>query len=97
MSSMYLDFSNNLYDYFRNRIIFPIFDQYNKVRAFGARIITNDDKTAKYLNSQESELYQKRDILYGFNLAKNEIREINTIPKHQTLISLYDVNDFELY
>ena len=63
------------YDRFRNRVIFPIFDQNNRVLAFGGRII--GDGSPKYVNSPESEIYKKRNVLYGFNRAGNQIRELD--------------------
>jgi len=65
---------NHFYDKFRNRIIFPIFDERNRVVAFGGRIIT--DGNPKYLNSPESEIFKKRNILYGLNFAAKEIRDL---------------------
>jgi len=70
------DRSDGYYDYFRNRIIFPIIDQRKKVRAFGARVINDSEKAAKYLNSPESDIYQKRDILFGINMAIDHIRDV---------------------
>jgi DNA primase len=69
-------YQGSYYDKFRNRIIFPIFDRSNNVIAFGGRAITNENQP-KYLNSPESEVYQKRSILYGLNSAQNEIKELD--------------------
>ena len=55
---------NNIYDRFRDRIIFPIRDRRGQVIAFGGRALT-DDNQPKYLNSPESEVFQKRRTLYG--------------------------------
>lgn len=63
------------FDRFRKRIIFPIFDINNRVVAFGGRVI--DNSNPKYLNSQESELFKKRNILYGMHTARDHIREMN--------------------
>jgi len=68
-------YKGSYYDKFRNRIIFPIFDRSNNVIAFGARAITDADKP-KYLNSLESEIFRKRNVLYGLNFAQNSIREL---------------------
>jgi DNA primase len=65
---------SNLYDRFRNRVMFPIYDLAGKVIAFGARILKKDEKQPKYLNSPENEVYKKSDVLYGIFQAKNEIR-----------------------
>ena len=61
------------YDRFRNRIIFPIFNQQNQVVGFGGRIM--DDSHPKYLNSPETPLYNKRRILYALNFSRYHIRE----------------------
>ncbi len=68
--------TGNFIDKFRNRLMFPIFDRNNNVIAFGGRVITDKDQP-KYLNSPESEVFQKRSILYGLNFAQNEIRELD--------------------
>ncbi len=60
-------------DRFRGRVIFPIHSLSGKPTAFGGRILKNDPKTAKYLNSPESEIYHKSKILYGIYQAKQEI------------------------
>jgi DNA primase len=62
------------YDTFRDRIIFPIWDQFGQVLGFTSRAI-RDDQKAKYMNSPESFVFLKSNILYGFHLAKNAIRE----------------------
>jgi DNA primase len=60
-------------DRFRGRVIFPIHSISGKATAFGGRILKTDAKTAKYLNSPESEIYHKSRILYGIYHAKQEI------------------------
>ena len=62
------------YDRFRNRIIFPLFDNSGRVVAFSGRLYEDDGKSAKYLNSPETVLFNKSRILYGYNFAKNDIR-----------------------
>ena len=64
-----------VYDRFRNRIIFPIFDQKDFVVAYSGRDFSNSDKVAKYLNSPQTELFDKSNILFGFNFAKIEARK----------------------
>lgn len=69
---------NNLFDRFRNRIMFPIMDHQSRVVGFSGRIFLPDDpesaKTqAKYMNSPEGGLYHKSKVLYGYNLARNAI------------------------
>ncbi len=66
------------YDTFRDRVIFPIWDQFGQVVGFTSRAI-RDDQKAKYMNSVESFVYNKSQTLYGFHLAKNAIREKDAI------------------
>ncbi|TSC64861.1 MAG: DNA primase [Parcubacteria group bacterium Gr01-1014_91] len=61
------------YDRFRNRLMFPIRDSAGRVVAFTGRALASDD-LAKYLNSPETELYHKSEILYGMDAAKDAIR-----------------------
>jgi len=64
----------NVYDRFRGRLIFPIQDAHGSIIGFGGRAIT-DDNDPKYLNSPETPLYQKSQVLFGINLAKQAIRK----------------------
>ena len=57
--------------------MFPIFDNADRVIAFSGRAIKEDDKTPKYLNSPETKLFYKSEVLYGFNVAKNYIRKLD--------------------
>lgn len=57
---------------FTRRIVFPILDRYGKVVAFGGRLISGDGP--KYINSPETELFQKRSLLYGLSQARDSIR-----------------------
>ncbi|MBY0415181.1 MAG: DNA primase [Bdellovibrionales bacterium] len=66
------------YDTFRDRIIFPIWDQFGQVAGFTSRAI-RDDQKAKYMNSVESFVFNKSNILYGFHIAKNAIREKDSV------------------
>lgn len=62
-----------LYDTFRDRVLFPIHNISGRVIGFGARILSNEKKVAKYLNSPEHEIYEKSKIVYGIFQAKKEI------------------------
>jgi DNA primase len=62
--------SGRYYDRFRGRVIFPIHNVGGKVVGYGARILTQDKKQPKYINSPETEVYHKSDILYGVFQAK---------------------------
>ena len=66
------DLEGKIYDRFRNRLIFPIHDGNGRLIGFGGRALGDDD--AKYLNSSESPLYHKSDVLYGLHHAKDAIR-----------------------
>jgi len=63
------------YDRFRGRVIFPIHNLTGKVIAFGARTLKKDPKIPKYVNSPESDVYHKSNVLYGLHLAKKAIRD----------------------
>jgi DNA primase len=65
---------NGHYDTFRRRILFPILNTLGQVVAFGSRA-THDGQMPKYLNSQESLIFNKRQVLYGLPLARAKIRE----------------------
>ncbi|MDB5259629.1 MAG: dnaG [Candidatus Taylorbacteria bacterium] len=64
----------NPYDRFRDRIMFPINDSSGRVIAFSGRILHDDEKSAKYLNSPDTPLYTKSTVLYGIDKAKQDIR-----------------------
>lgn len=64
---------NKQFDRFKGRVLFPIHSMSGRVLGFGGRILTNDKKAAKYLNSPESEIYHKSKILYGIYYAKQAI------------------------
>ncbi|MCG8306725.1 MAG: DNA primase [Cytophagales bacterium] len=63
------------YDRFRGRVIFPIHSVTGKAIAFGARILKKASKQPKYLNSPETEIYHKSDVLYGLFQASRSIRQ----------------------
>ena len=65
----------SFYDRFRNRLMFPIKDVHGSVVGFTARKMNNDDVGGKYINSPETEVYHKSNILYGLSDAKKSIRE----------------------
>lgn len=66
-----------MYDKYQGRVIFPIHNLTGKVIGFGARILSGDKTKAKYLNSPESEIYNKSQTLYGIYFAKNEISRLD--------------------
>ena len=69
--------NDKVIDRFRGRVIFPIHSMSGRILGFGARILNNKIKTAKYLNSPESLIYNKSKILYGIYYAKQEIAKLD--------------------
>lgn len=67
--------SEKYYDAFRNRVMFPIFSPAGKVIAFGGRLLADEKNSPKYINSPETKLYRKSEVLYAFNFARDEIRK----------------------
>ena len=65
------------FDRFKGRVMFPIQSMSGRVLGFGGRILTSDKKAAKYLNSPESDIYQKSKILYGLYHAKQSIAKLD--------------------
>ena len=65
--------SGKLFDRFRGRVIFPIHSLSGRVLGFGGRILVNDKSKAKYVNSPESDIYHKSNVLYAIPFAKREI------------------------
>jgi DNA primase len=67
--------NGSLYDRYRGRVMFPIHSAAGRVVGFGGRTLKKDKNVPKYVNSPESEIYHKSNILYGFYFAKKAIRE----------------------
>lgn len=67
--------NNKHYDFFRDRLMFPIWNISGKVIAFGGRILKKAENQPKYINTAETEVYHKSQILYGIYQAKSEIRK----------------------
>lgn len=81
-----------LVDRFWGRVIFPVHTISGKVVAFGGRILQNNPKAAKYVNSPESEIYHKSDHLYGLYFAKQAIIQKNScilVEGYLDVISMY--------
>ena len=80
------------YDYFRGRVIFPVFTAAGRVVGFGARKFREDDPLGKYINSPESPVYNKSRILYGLSQSKEAIREADSallVEGYMDLITVY--------
>lgn len=65
------------FDVFRDRIMFPMADQNGKIVAFSGRILSKDSDAPKYVNSPETELYKKSELLFGYDKARHGIRQFN--------------------
>jgi len=74
------------YDTFRGRLMFPIFSPTKQVIAFAGRVL-GSEKTAKYINSAQTKVYNKSEVVFGVNFAKNEIR------KHKEVILVEGYTD----
>lgn len=83
---------NKTYDRFRGRVVFPIHNVAGKVIAFGARTLRKDKKQPKYINSPETEVYHKSNILYGLYQARQAIRNADVcflVEGYTDVISLH--------
>ena len=80
------------YDFFRGRVMFPIHSISGKVLGFGGRILKDQKKQAKYVNTSDSSIYNKSRILYGIHFARNSIRkeeEVFIVEGYTDVISLF--------
>ena len=68
---------NSLFDRFRERVMFPVHNVSGRIVAFGGRTLRTDKKVAKYQNSPESEIYSKKNEIYGLFFAKKAIQQQN--------------------
>ncbi|MEL7834229.1 DNA primase [Fodinibius sp. Rm-B-1B1-1] len=89
---------DGFYDAFRGRLMFPIFNPSGKVIAYAGRVLSDNKKTAKYINSPQTKVYNKSKVLYGINFAKNDIRkndEVILVEGYTDVISLqqYGINN----
>jgi len=66
--------ATGVYDRFRNRLMFPIADVHSNIVGFTGRILSDDKKEAKYVNTPETSVYRKSNVLYGLDKAKGDIR-----------------------
>jgi len=67
------------YDRFRNRIMFPLRDARENVVGFSGRLLKEDARAAKYVNTPETDVYHKRDHLFGINKTKESIRKLDNV------------------
>lgn len=73
-SGLLVERNNNVYDKFRGRIIFPLINEKGSIAGFAGRIIDENSKGPKYLNSPETKTFNKSTFLFGFYQGKNQIR-----------------------
>jgi DNA primase len=81
-----------LFDRFAGRVMFPIHSLSGRVIAFGGRTLRTDKKVAKYLNSPESDIYLKRNTLYGISFSKNSITRLDKcylVEGYTDMLSMY--------
>lgn len=71
--------NGDYFDMYRNRVIFPIYSVSGKIIAFAGRKLSSTDPSPKYVNSPETELYKKSDILFGIYQAKNAIKKSDKV------------------
>ncbi len=93
-AGLILENNDKKYDRFRNRLIFPIHNISGKVIAFGARIISEQKNQPKYVNSPETPLYVKSNVLYGLYQSKNNIRKLDNcilVEGYTDVISLFQI------
>ncbi len=67
--------SRRIYDRFRNRLVFPIWDEQGRVVGFSARTIEKESEGAKYVNSPETQIFKKSRVLYALHMAREAIRD----------------------
>lgn len=84
--------TNEYYDRFRNRLMFPIINILDNFIGFGGRTMDQTTNTPKYMNTPETEIYSKRHNLYGLNITRNHIRDkrqVIVVEGYFDLISLF--------
>ncbi len=86
---------DRVFDRFSGRVMFPVHSLSGQVLGFGGRVLKTDSKTAKYLNSPESEIYHKSRILYGLYQARKRITledKVYMVEGYTDVMSLHEVN-----
>lgn len=90
-----IEHEDRIFDRFGGRVMFPIHSLSGQVLGFGGRVLKTDAKTAKYLNSPESEIYHKSRILYGIFQARKMIMQedkVYLVEGYTDVMSLHEVN-----
>ena len=86
--------NDGFFDTFRDRLMFPIFNPSGKVIAFAGRILDENKKSAKYINSAQTLVYNKSEVVYGVNFAKNEIRKEEEVILVEGYTDVITMNQF---
>lgn len=84
--------NTGLYDRFRDRVIFPIFNRDGRVVGFGGRVLKENEQVAKYLNTQETPIFHKGSLLFAFHMARDEIikkKEAIMVEGYMDVIGLF--------
>ena len=91
-SELFVETDKGYVDRFRNRIMFPIFNQFDKIIGFSGRVIDKNDKRAKFVNSPNTPVYNKSKTLYGMNLNKNNIIDCKSVIIVEGYLDLIQLN-----
>lgn len=78
LSAVAVERGNNIYDLYKNRIMFPLYDLNGKVVGFSGRIYLKSDES-KYINTKETDIFKKGELLYNYHIAKKESRREKSI------------------
>ena len=70
---------DSIYDLFRGRMMFPVFDTQARVVGFSARILKDEPDSAKYINTPESPVYHKGSVIYGLTQAKESVSKLDEV------------------
>ena len=91
-SELFVETDKGYNDRFRNRIMFPIFNQFDKIIGFSGRVIDKNDTRAKFVNSPNTPVYNKSKTLYGMNLNKNNIIDCKSVIIVEGYLDLIQLN-----
>jgi len=77
MAGLVIKGRRGYYDRFRNRVMFSLFDHRSRVVGFAGRVFEEEMREAKYMNTPETNLYHKSEVLYGLEITKKYIKKVN--------------------
>ncbi|MEM9569723.1 MAG: DNA primase [Bacteroidota bacterium] len=93
-AGLVIEKGDKVYDRFRHRLMFPLYDTLGRILGFGGRQLGSEQQGAKYINSPETTIYQKSEVLYGLAQGKNAIRragEAYLVEGYTDLLALHDI------